>query len=250
MADMSHQVATWIIKLSGEVRSLQTRAAGMELDAVEKEVKRCYAGLRMIYKQIQTHGVELMTYYEALADVEARLKNLQTVTHTNGATEKIALFIDAANLDKMCRKWLRQDIDFAKLLTYFGRDAIILRAFYYTAIETEEEVRSNPFLFWLKRNGYHLVTKPIKTFTDGEKKGNLDIEIAIDMLELADKLDRAVLFSGDGDFAPLLKRVGMKGVRTQVVSYGDRGEGPTAADLLDTVDVFTDLGKLIRFIAK
>ena len=90
----------------------------------------------------------------------------------------------------------------------------------------------------------------IKTFTNGEKKGNLDIEIAIDMLELADKIDRAILFSGDGDFAPLLKKVGMKGVRTQVVSYGSRGEGPTASELLDSTDIFTDLQDIIHLIVK
>ncbi len=120
--------------------------------------------------------------------------------------ERTALFIDGANLYAATRS-LGFDIDYRRLLDYFAGKTNLLRAYYYSALlETEEYSPLKPLTDWLAYNGYSLVTKPAKEFVDtlGRRriKGNMDIELAIDMLELAPKLDHAILFSGDSRFPP------------------------------------------------
>src|SRR6201995_243060 len=137
-------------------------------------------------------------------------------------TERIALFIDGANLYSASRN-LGFDVDYRNLLEFFRKKSHVVRAYYYSAVlETEEYSPLKPLTDWLAYNGYTLVTKPAKEFTDAtgrrRVKGNMDIELAIDMLELADKLDHAVLFSGDSDFRRLVEAVQRKGVRVSVVS--------------------------------
>jgi hypothetical protein len=118
-------------------------------------------------------------------------------------TERVCLFIDGANLYSASRN-LGFDVDYRNLLEFFRKQAHVIRAYYYSAVlETEEYSPLKPLTDWLAYNGYTLVTKPAREFTDAtgrrRVKGNMDIELAIDMLELADKIDHAVLFSGDGD---------------------------------------------------
>ena len=238
----------WIIKLGAETRYLQQQAPYLTRASLAKEVERYERTLTVIYAEAQRRKIDLMPYYSALTEIEATLKIVQSGSRPVGLVEKIALFIDGANLNAATYE-LKVKVDFAKLLDYFSRQALILRAFYYIATDRAEGVNS-PFLVWLKRNGYQVVTKPIKEFEDGTLKGNLDIEIAVDMLELADKLDRVVLFSGDGDFAPLLRSVGRKGTRTQVVAYWGYGEGATAPELIEAADIFTDLRDIIELISR
>src|SRR6202046_51692 len=120
--------------------------------------------------------------------------------------ERIALFIDGANLYAAARA-LGFDIDYKRLLQLFGAKGRLIRAFYYTAlIEDQEYSPLRPLVDWLDYNGYTMVTKPTKEFTDAtgrrKLKGNMDIELAIDVMEMAQSLDHIVLFSGDGDFRP------------------------------------------------
>lgn len=170
--------------------------------------------------------------------------------------ERIAIFIDGWNLSRVAKDYLKKEVDLRKLLDYFSRNAFILRAFYYIGEETdpEEKVKQHRFLTWLRRNGYKVITKPIKTFVnekgEQEKKANFDVDIAIDMFDLADKVDKVVLFSGDGDFTKVIDRVGMKGVRTQVVAYWGRGRGPTAPELMESADEFTDLEDIMEEITR
>ena len=124
------------------------------------------------------------------------------------AHERMALFIDGANLYSAARG-LNFDIDYKRLLDYFRAKGTLIRAFYYTALlEDQEYSPLRPLIDWLDYNGYSVVTKPAKEFTgaDGRRrvKGNMDIELAIDALELADKIDHFILFSGDGDFRRLV----------------------------------------------
>src|SRR5664279_932749 len=112
--------------------------------------------------------------------------------------ERVALFIDGANLYSASRN-LGFDVDYRNLLESFRKKANVIRAYYYSAVlETEEYSPLKPLTDWLAYNGYALVTKPAKEFTDAagrrRVKGNMDIEIAVDMLELADKIDHVVLF--------------------------------------------------------
>src|SRR6188474_3742249 len=136
--------------------------------------------------------------------------------------ERVALFIDGANLYATA-KALGFDIDYKRLLVHFRRHGYLLRAYYYTALVEDQEYSSiRPLIDWLDYNGYKVVTKPAKEFTDSmgrrKIKGNMDIELAIDVMQLADNLDHIVLFSGDGDFRSLISAVQAKGRRTSVVS--------------------------------
>jgi uncharacterized LabA/DUF88 family protein len=162
--------------------------------------------------------------------------------------ERIALFIDGANLYAAARA-LAFDIDYKRLLQLFGSKGRLIRAFYYTAlIEDQEYSPLRPLVDWLDYNGYTMVTKPTKEFTDAmgrrKLKGNMDIELAIDVMEMAQSLDHIVLFSGDGDFRRLVEAVQRKGVRVTVVST-IRSTPPMVADeLRRQADVFIELQEL------
>src|ERR1700675_4131068 len=136
--------------------------------------------------------------------------------------ERIALFIDGANLYASA-KALGFDIDYKRLLKEFQSKGRLIRAFYYTALVDDQEYSSiRPLVDWLDYNGFAVVTKPTKEFVDSlgrrKVKGNMDIELAVDAMEMADHIDHLVLFSGDGDFRPLVEAVQRKGVRVTVVS--------------------------------
>ena len=164
------------------------------------------------------------------------------------ASERTALFIDGANLYSASRN-LGFDVDYRNLLQYFRRQTNVLRAYYYAAVlETEEYSPLKPLTDWLAYNGYTLVTKPAREFTDAagrrRVKGNMDIELAIDMLELAERIDHAVLFSGDSDFRRLVEAVQRRGVRVSVIS-SMRTAPPMAADeLRRQADQFIELAEI------
>lgn len=168
--------------------------------------------------------------------------------------EKVALFIDGANLYAAARA-LGFDIDYKRLLSIFGDDARIIRAFYYTAlIEDQEYSPIRPLVDWLDYNGYTMVTKPTKEFTDSygrrKIKGNMDIELAIDVMEMADIIDHVVLFSGDGDFRRLVEAVQRKGVRVTVISTVKSSPPMVADELRRQADHFVELMSLSGQIAR
>lgn len=168
--------------------------------------------------------------------------------------DRIALFIDGANLYAAARQ-LGFDIDYRKLLEVFGAKGRLTRAFYYTALLDDQEYSPiRPLVDWLDYNGYTVVTKSAKEFTDPEGrrriKGNMDMELAIDMMEMADRLDHVILFSGDGDFRVLLEAVQRKGLRATVVS-SLRTQPPMVADeLRRQADEFIELRDLAAQIAR
>lgn len=168
--------------------------------------------------------------------------------------ERIGLFIDGSNLYAAARA-LGFDIDYKKLLDLFASNGRLIRAFYYTAlIEDQEYSPIRPLVDWLDYNGYTMVTKPTKEFTDAmgrrKIKGNMDIELAIDVMEMAQHLDHVVLFSGDGDFRRLVEAVQRKGVRVTVVSTV-RSQPPMVADeLRRQADTFLELLELEPQIAR
>ena len=168
--------------------------------------------------------------------------------------ERIALFIDGSNLYAAARA-LAFDIDYKRLLDYFSNEGRLIRAFYYTALMEEQEYSPiRPLVDWLDYNGYTMVTKPTKEFTDSmgrrKIKGNMDIELAIDVMEMAEHLDHIVIFSGDGDFRRLVEAVQRKGVRVTVVSTV-RSQPPMVADeLRRQADYFMELQDLQPDIAR
>ncbi|SPJ25198.1 LabA-like NYN domain-containing protein [Palleronia abyssalis] len=168
--------------------------------------------------------------------------------------ERLALFIDGSNL-YAAAKALGFDIDYKLLRQEFMRRGKLLRAFYYTALlDTEEYSPIRPLVDWLNYNGFTMVTKPAKEFTDShgrrKVKGNMDVELAVDAMELASRMDHAVIFSGDGDFRPLVEALQRAGVRVSVVST-IRSQPPMIADeLRRQADNFIELEELRDVIGR
>src|SRR5580704_485698 len=163
-------------------------------------------------------------------------------------TDKIALFIDGANLYATA-KALGFDIDYKRLLREFQSRGYLLRAFYYTAVIEDQEYSSiRPLIDWLDYNGYTVVTKATKEFVDqtGRRKvkGNMDIELAVDAMEIAGHIDQMVLFSGDGDFHSLVEAVQRRGVRVTVVSTISTQPPMVADELRRQADIFLDIVEL------
>jgi uncharacterized LabA/DUF88 family protein len=164
------------------------------------------------------------------------------------SSNNIALFIDGANLYATA-KTLGFDIDYRRLLKEFQSRGTLLRAFYYTAVVEDSDFSSiRPLIDWLDYNGFTVVTKPTKEFIDAtgrrKVKGNMDIELAVDALELAPHLDEMVLFSGDGDFRSLVEAVQRRGVHVTVVSTISSQPPMIGDELRRQADVFTDLMEL------
>jgi uncharacterized LabA/DUF88 family protein len=162
--------------------------------------------------------------------------------------EKIALFIDGANLYATA-KTLGFDIDYKRLLREFQTRGYLLRAFYYTAVIEDQEYSSiRPLIDWLDYNGYTVVTKATKEFIDqtGRRKvkGNMDIELAVDAMEIAEHIDQMVLFSGDGDFRSLVEAMQRRGVRVTVVSTVTTQPPMVADELRRQADMFVDIVEL------
>lgn len=157
---------------------------------------------------------------------------------------KITIFIDGNNLFHAARS-VGVEIDYAKFLSFLRDGAPLLRAFFYTGVDEKAE-RQQGFLLWMRRNGYRVVEKELKTYADGTKKANLDVEIAVDMLSLADKYDTAVLVSGDEDFAYAINAVAYKGVRVELAGFRSN----TSPRLIDVADQFIELDSHIEEICK
>jgi uncharacterized LabA/DUF88 family protein len=162
--------------------------------------------------------------------------------------ERVALFIDGANLYATA-KALGFDIDYKRLLGFFRKRSRLIRAIYYTALLDDAEYSPiRPLIDWLDYNGYRVVTKPAKEYTDAmgrrKVKGNMDIELAIDVMQLAENLDHIVIFSGDGDFRSLVAAVQAKGRRVSVVSTLATRPPMVADDLRRQTDQFIELAEL------
>jgi uncharacterized LabA/DUF88 family protein len=183
-----------------------------------------------------------------------RFINLNQRFQTMSSDSRIALFIDGANLYATA-KALGFDIDFRRLLKEFQSRGVLLRAYYYTVVIEDQEYTSiRPLIDWLDYNGYTLVTKVTKESIDAngrrKVKGNMDIELAVNAMELAEHVDQMVLFSGDGDFRSLVGAVQRRGVRVTVVSTISSQPPMIADELRRQADLFTDLIELRPLIAR
>jgi uncharacterized LabA/DUF88 family protein len=168
--------------------------------------------------------------------------------------QRTAIFIDGANL-YATTKALGFDIDYKKLLKDFQSRENLLRAFYYTAMIEDQEYSSiRPLIDWLDYNGYRVVTKPVKEFTDSmgrrKYKGNMDIELAIDAFELSAHIDHMILFSGDGDFRSLVEAMQRRGVKVTVISTIQTQPAMISDELRRQADEFVDLASLAGRIGR
>ena len=155
-------------------------------------------------------------------------------------SKNVAVFVDVANIF-YAAKAAGVDIDYVTLLksATAGRDFV--RAYAYTGLDPENE-NQRQFHAFLARSGYKVVSKDIRKYGDGRIKANLDIELVVDLMRMAEKLDIAVVISGDGDFAPAIYAVQQQGVRVEVISF----RGNTSSDLIDAADVFIDIATVAR----
>ncbi len=169
-------------------------------------------------------------------------------------TDRLALFIDGPNLHASA-KALGFDIDFKRLLEEFRKRGLLTRAYYYTTlVEDQDYSPIRPLVDWLDYNGFSLVTKPAKEYIDREGRkrwrGDMHIELAVDMMELAPRLDHAVLFSGDSDFTPAVAAVQRRGVRVTVVSTVKSSPPMSGDELRRQADAFVDLADLSEIIGR
>ena len=168
--------------------------------------------------------------------------------------DKLALFIDGVNLYATV-KALGFDIDYKRLLAEFPSWGTLVRAYYYTAIIEDQEYSSiRPLIDWLDYNGYTVVTETTKEFIDASGrrkiKGNMDVELAVQAMELAEHIDHLVLFSGDGNFRPLAEAVQRRGVRITVVSTIASQPQMVADELRRQADDFVDIIELQPFVSR
>ena len=161
-----------------------------------------------------------------------------------GHRGRVAVFIDGNNLFHAAR-FHNIDIDYNKLQRVLLGDGRLLRAFFYTGVDVGAE-RQQGFLLWMRRNGFRVIQKELKTFYDGTRKANLDVEIAVDMLSLAGRYDTAVLVSGDEDFVYAVNAVAYKGCRVEIAGFRSN----TAPKLIDVSDYFIDLGEIADKVRK
>jgi uncharacterized LabA/DUF88 family protein len=162
--------------------------------------------------------------------------------------ERLAVFIDGANLYATA-KALGFDIDYKRLLALFRTKGQLVRALYYTALAEDQEYTSlRPLVDWLDYNGFTMVTKPTKEFTDAlgrrKIKGNMDIELTVDAMRLVEHLDHVILFTGDGDFRALVAAMQQRGRRVSVVSTLQTQPPMVADELRRQADQFIDLADL------
>ncbi|HEY9643199.1 MAG TPA: NYN domain-containing protein [Coleofasciculaceae cyanobacterium] len=158
--------------------------------------------------------------------------------------QRVALFIDGSNLFYAALH-LNIEIDYAKLLWKLTRGRQLLRAYFYTGVDGANE-KQKGFLLWMRRNGYRVVAKDLIQHTDGSKKANLDVEIAVDMLMLAKHCSTVVLLSGDGDLAYAVNAIAYQGVQVEVVSL----HSLTSDSLINVADRYIDLASIREDIQK
>ena len=155
-------------------------------------------------------------------------------------SRNVAVFVDVANVF-YAAKAAGVDIDYVTLLKTITANRDLIRAYAYTGLDPDNE-NQKAFHNFLDRNNYKVVSKDVRKYGDGRFKANLDIELVVDLVRLAPKLDIAVVISGDGDFAPAIRAVQDMGVRVEVVSF----RANTSSDLIDVADQFIEITSIAK----
>lgn len=168
--------------------------------------------------------------------------------YSNNPNDRVAIFIDGENIHYSA-KHLNMRLDYLKLCRKLADGRRLLRSYFYTAVSNQSEGKID-FINFLKLNGFTVVTKEIKSFNDTEGssrnvRGALDMEMAIDVLQLADKLDTVILCTGDGDFKALVVALGRRGIHVEICALREM----TSTELIATADAYTDLATLKDDIA-
>ncbi len=161
------------------------------------------------------------------------------------ALPRVAVFVDVPNLIYAAEQ-MGIRIHFGKLLDYLTAGRQLVRATAYAPITDDPQTRfeAQRFVAPVVNHGYKIVTKPWKRFSDGSMKANFDIELAVDILTMSDRLDIVVLLSGDGDFRRVCELVESRGVRVEVVAFAQS----CAKELREVADNYTDLASILNIV--
>jgi len=169
------------------------------------------------------------------------------IMYTQNSFDRVAIFIDGENIHYSA-KHMNMRLDYLKLCRQLAGPRRLVRAYFYTALSTQSEGKID-FVNFLKLNGFTVVTKEVKSFNDQEGSRNvrscLDMEMAINVMELAERLDTVILCTGDGDFRPLIDALARKGLHVEVCALREM----TSTDLIAAADVYTDLGQIRNDVA-
>lgn len=173
----------------------------------------------------------------AISDLRARV---DTQPKSLPSHPRVGIFVDVPNLIYASER-RNINIDFGRVLEYFSRDRELVRASAYAPITDDPQVKleSQRFVQHFVGHPYRIITKPLKRFADGSMKANFDIELAIDILTMSDRLDIVVLMSGDGDFRRLVELISSRGVRVEVVAFSETASG----ELKAVADLYVDVGQ-------
>lgn len=209
------------------------------LYSIESESLTSYIGNGKATKVVYQQLLEETTDNHLCGERSNPLSLLKTINRG-----RVALFIDGGNLFYSALQ-LGIEVDYTKLLGCLTAGAKLLRAFFYTGVDSSNDKQQN-FLLWMRRNGYRVITKELIEFADGSKKADLDVTIAVDMMTLVGCYDTAVLVSGDGDLAYAVNAVSYRGVRVEVVSL----RSMTSDSLIDVADTYLDLNEIKTNIQK
>lgn len=181
-----------------------------------------------------------------IADQAVPAQRSQTCADTirESTSDRVAIFIDGSNLFYAAMQ-LGLEVDYSKLLGYLVDGRRLLRAYFYTGVDPHNE-KQQGFLLWMRRHGYRVITKELAQNPDGTKHANLDVEIAVDMLQLAPYCNTIVLLSGDGDLTYALNTVAYRGVQVEVVSL----QTMTSDSLVNIADRYVDLARIRNVIQR
>lgn len=150
--------------------------------------------------------------------------------------QRIGVFVDVQNMYYSARYLYSTKVDFKEILKQAIRGRSLIRAIAYVIrADVKEEAG---FFDALDKIGFEVKAKDLQIFYGGAKKGDWDIGIAMDAIELAPKLDTIVLVSGDGDFIPLVEHLRRAmGCKVEIMAFGRSA----SSRLIDEADEFIDL---------
>jgi uncharacterized LabA/DUF88 family protein len=234
----------------GEERPDTAEAPAVEDDQAEPAIARDDAStpreLRPVLRALEQQSKQMDRLARMTEDLARRVD--KPAGTTGGApvkTSRVGVFVDTANIE-LATDRLRVRFDWGKVLRLLLKDRQLVRAVAYSPIHDDPAVsiETQRFVEPFLDRGFKIVTKPFRRFQDGSIKANLDIELALDVVAMLDRLDVLVLVSGDGDFQRLVELAQSRGVRVEVAAVG----ASTASNLRHSADEYVDLGTRARDI--
>lgn len=253
MAERMGALQSEVRRLAGAVEKLNTRppredrSASAPVEAARRmeEVKREIQGLRRLMEEdrarIQTLIKDIAPTLETLrahtlAGPQAGAGRRGVQAERPGQPDKVGVFVDVQNMFYAARGQNAR-LDFEVLLQNATRGRRLIRAIAY--VVEAKEIDQSGFIALLQQKRYEVKRKDLKVRSDGSFKGDWDMEIALDALEMAGALDVVVLVTGDGDFTGLVQKLKILGPRVEVYSFPEN----TAKELREAADKFVRIDK-------